>query len=257
MKKNAFFGAKEGAKLILCASFIFFCFALVGVSAGNAAKDILTENSLNVNSLAVDKKMPIIVIDPGHGGADGGAVAPNGTLEKDLNLDLAIKLRDMLAFSGYDIVMTRCDDSMYFKETSSASKKVQDTRHRVDVTKDYENCIFVSIHMNKFPSEKYSGLQVYYSDKTEGSRELAESIQSLTKELLQKDNDRHVKKSNSTIYVLDKAERAAVLVECGFLSNPTECEKLSSESYRKELAELISRAIESYISSTLQKDVKK
>ena len=103
--------------------------------------------------------------------------------------------------------------------------------------------------MNKFVSEKYSGLQVYYSDNVERGRELAQNIQSFAKELLQKDNNRKIKKANSTIYVLDKAVVPSVLVECGFLSNAAETERLCDKEYRRDIATMLFMAIDDYISS--------
>ena len=244
----SYFGIKDGISFVLCTVFILIAAALVSGFSGNTVQDILSENSLNVNSSAQSSELTI-VIDPGHGGADGGAIGIGGVLEKDLNLDIALMLRDMLVFSGYNVVLTRSDDSMYYDESSPLSKKTQDTRRRVDMTKDYDNCIFVSIHMNKFVSEKYSGLQVYYSDNVEGGMELAQNIQRFAKTLLQNDNNRKVKKANSTIYVLDKALVPAVLVECGFLSNSAEAEKLCDKEYRRDLATLIFMAIDDYVCS--------
>lgn len=243
---HRYFGIKEGISLVMCAVMILISAAYVSGFSGSTVQNILSENSLNVNSSAKDGELTI-VLDPGHGGADGGAVGIGGVLEKELNLDIALMLRDMLVFSGYNVVMTRSDDSMYYDENIKLSKKAQDTRRRVDITRDYENCIFVSIHMNKFSSEKYSGLQVYYSDNVEGGKELAQSIQSLAGELLQKDNKRQIKKADSTIYVLDKAVVRAVLVECGFLSNAEETAKLCDKEYRRDIATLIFMAIDSFV----------
>ncbi len=245
---SSYFGIKDGISFVLCTVFILISAAFVSGFSGNTVQNILSENSLNVNSSAQDSELTI-VLDPGHGGADGGAVGIGGVLEKDLNLDIALMLRDMLVFGGYNVVLTRSDDSMYYDENSPLSKKTQDTRRRVEMTKDYDNCIFVSIHMNKFVSEKYSGLQVYYSDNVEGGMELAQNIQSFAKTLLQKDNNRQIKKANSTIYVLDKAVVPAVLVECGFLSNAAETEKLCDKEYRRDLATLIFMAIDDCVSS--------
>ncbi|MBQ2252149.1 MAG: N-acetylmuramoyl-L-alanine amidase [Clostridia bacterium] len=245
---SRYFGIKEGISLVLCASFILLSAALVGGFSGSTMQNILTENSLNVNSSETNEELTIVV-DAGHGGLDCGAVGIGGVLEKELNLDIALMLRDMLVFSGYNVVLTRSDDTMYYDENSSLSKKAQDTRRRIEITKEYENCIFVSVHMNKFVSEKYSGLQVYYSDNVEGGRELAQNIQSFAKELLQKDNDRKIKKANSTIYVLDKAVVPSVLVECGFLSNAAETEGLCDKEYRRDIATMLFMAIDDYISS--------
>ncbi len=252
-KKNLreFFGIRDGLSFVLCAALLLVAAALVSGLSGSATQNILTENILNVNSDAQSAELTV-VLDPGHGGADGGAVGIGGVLEKDLNLDIALLLRDMLTFNGYNVIMTRDDDSMYYDENSTLSKKAQDTFRRVDITKEYENCIFVSIHMNKFAVERYSGLQVYYSSNVEGGKELAQNIQSLAKDLLQSDNNRKIKKADYKIYVLDKAVVRAVLVECGFLSNVAETEKLCDREYRRDLATVIFMAIESYLSELPQ-----
>lgn len=242
-----FYEIRSGVSFVACTAMILVCSVLISGFSERSTQDILTENALNVNSFTGSDSLNII-IDPGHGGADGGATGANGVLEKDLNLDLSLKLRDMLLFHGYRAVMTREDDSMHFSEGSPLSKKVQDTKYRVDLTKGYENCIFVSIHMNKFVSPKYSGLQVYYSQNDPESIEIAKRIQTLTRELLQCENDRKVKKADSTIYVLDKATVPAVLVECGFLSNEEETALLCSNEYRKLLASVIFEALDGYIS---------
>ncbi len=246
-KLREFFGVKDGVAFVLCAALILVASAFVSAFSGSTVQNILTENIADVNSSAQNGELTI-VLDPGHGGADGGASGANGVLEKDLNLDVALMLRDMLAFNGYNVVMTRTEDVMYYDENSTLSKKAQDTFRRVNITKDYENCVFVSIHMNKFASEKYSGLQVYYSANVDGGKELAQNIQSFAKELLQKDNNRKIKKATSTIYVLDKAVVPAVLVECGFLSNAAETDKLCDKEYRRDLATMLFMAIDSHFS---------
>ena len=134
---SRYFGIKEGISLVLCASFILLSAALVGGFSGSTMQNILTENSLNVNSSASDEELTI-VLDAGHGGLDCGAVGIGGVLEKELNLDIALMLRDMLVFSGYNVVLTRSDDTMYYDENSSLSKKAQDTRRRIDITREYE-----------------------------------------------------------------------------------------------------------------------
>lgn len=247
--KKSFFGLREGLSYTVCAAFILICATLVGFFSENLTQDILTENISYVNSHALQKSERVIILDPGHGGIDAGAIGLNGVLEKDLNLDIALDLRDMLVFNGYKVVMTRTEDVMYYDENVSLSRKAQDTRRRVDMTKKYGDCIFVSIHLNKFVSEKYSGLQVYYSPNTDESFDIAKIIQDSARELLQNDNNRKVKKSNATIYVLDKAVVPAVLVECGFLSNAAENEKLCDKEYRRDIATVLFMALDSYLSS--------
>ncbi len=250
-KIREFFGLKDALSLVLCAAFILVAAAFVSGFSGSTSQNILSENIVDVNSDAKNDRLTI-VLDPGHGGADGGAVGIGGVLEKELNLDIALMLRDMLVFKGYNVVMTRVDDSMYYDENSTLSKKAQDTFRRVDITKEYENCIFVSIHMNKFASERYSGLQVYYSANVEGGQQLADNIQSFAKDLLQNDNNRKIKKADYKIYVLDKAVVPAVLVECGFLSNAAETQKLCDKEYRRDLATMLFMAIDDYLSSAPQ-----
>jgi N-acetylmuramoyl-L-alanine amidase len=117
-----------------------------------------------------------VVIDAGHGGRDGGAVADDGTLEKDLNLAVAKKLAEMLLLSDVRVVMTRTED-IELASPSSDHKKRDDLNARLAITESHENAILVSIHMNKFPVSRYKGLQVYYSSNHEGSLTLAEQIQ--------------------------------------------------------------------------------
>ena len=223
----------------LIMSFAFFSFAtsFLAIHMGNKV-------SKRISSSAV-KSQRVVVIDAGHGGIDGGAEADDGTLEKDLNLALALCIRDFLESSGVDVVLTRERDIMY-AESSSPHKKLDDLNERIRITEEAGALAFVSIHMNKFPVPKYSGLQVYYSENNEESAVLAEMIQGFVSSNFQPDNKRAVKPAGSSIYLLDKLECPAVLVECGFLSNPDELKKLKSEDYRKSLAVLIGVCILEY-----------
>lgn len=187
-----------------------------------------------------------VIIDAGHGGRDGGASTESGVLEKDLNLAVALKLRDLVATLDADVVMTRETDVMLASE-SSQHKKRDDLNARLNMARERENCIFVSIHMNKFPVEKYSGLQVYYSGNNEESLALAEAIQERAGEFLRKGNARTVKKADSSIYILHHIEAPAVLVECGFLSNPEEAALLCTEEYQNKLAAVIFAAVAEYV----------
>ncbi len=179
--------------------------------------------------------MPIIVIDAGHGGRDGGAVGYDGTLEKELNLEIATVLAELLRVSGYNVVMTRTEDEMLVTEDGIGSSKLQDLKKRLMIASSYTDSVTVSIHCNKFPSESCKGLQVYFSDD-EKAETLANSIQGSVKGLLQPENHRAVKKADSSIYLLSRAKTPSVLVECGFLSNVEECEKLKNPEYQKSLA---------------------
>lgn len=179
--------------------------------------------------------LPIIVIDAGHGGRDGGAVGYDGTLEKELNLQIANVLAELFRASGYNVVMTRTSDEMLTADDNVGSNKLQDLKKRLTVASSYPDSVTVSLHCNKFPAESCKGLQVYYSD-SDTARTLAESIQSSVTGMIQPENHRKVKKADSSIYLLDRAKTPSVLIECGFLSNTEECEKLKDGDYQKKLA---------------------
>lgn len=188
------------------------------------------------------------VIDAGHGGEDGGTVG-NGLVEKDLNLDIALRLAARLKDSGAQVVTTRESDTMLYDKNSdyAGKKKALDLQARLEITEKCENPVFISIHMNYFPQTQYSGLQVYYSKNNVLSRSLAESIQNECRSVLQPDNNRTVKESTSAIFLLHNLPCPAVLVECGFLSNADEAKLLSDENYREKLAEVIFIGIKNYI----------
>ena len=179
-----------------------------------------------------------IVLDAGHGGEDGGASSSEGLLEKDLNLDLALAMREILLANGINVILTRETDTLLYDRNVDfqGRKKMLDMAARLKITNDTPDAVFVSLHMNTYPHPSCQGVQVWYSENNEASFELAKIIQSTTKELLQNENDRTVKRSGSSIYLLRKLECPAVLVECGFLSSPEEAALLASESYRQQLA---------------------
>ena len=174
-----------------------------------------------------------IVLDAGHGGADGGAVGVNGVSEKDLNLAVTLELARLLREAGFEVILTRTDDCLllYEGQDIAGHRKENDLKNRLAIAKNNPDAIFVSIHMNTFGVSKYSGLQVYYADNTE-SRRLAYAVQGAVVERLQPDNHRVPHAASSSIYLLENAVGTAVLVECGFLSNPEECALLSQKDNR-------------------------
>ena len=189
----------------------------------------------------------VIILDAGHGGEDGGTSAKNGVLEKDVNLDVVQKLGALLTLSGYSVVYTREDDRLLYTENIRGTRKMQDLRSRLETARRFEDPLFVSIHANSFPVEKYRGLQVYYSPNDARSREVAESIQSAAAAFLQPENHRAVKKADSTIYLLDRIETPGVLIECGFLSNPDEAALLGDPGYRYRLAAVLYKALTDFL----------
>ena len=194
-------------------------------------------------------KSRIILIDPGHGGIDGGAQSKNGTIEKDINLQIALKLKETLINKGYTVYMTRDEDEgLYQKGSTIREKKRDDLNKRVE-KKIETNCdIFVSIHQNMFAQSKCYGSQVWYSSN-EKSEKLANIIQDSLKEII-KDNNKRVAKPAGEAYLIlrDKFEGASILVECGFLSNPEEEIKLKSEEHQNLIVDAISLGIDRYFS---------
>ncbi len=178
----------------------------------------------------------IIVVDAGHGGFDAGASA-NGIAEKDINLKVALCLKDYLEQGGAIVLLTRdTDTSTASSETSGISAKKSDLTERKKLADSSDADIFVSIHMNKFPQEKYWGSQVFYSEKPEDGKRLGEEIQQGLKDVLQDDNGRVAKKIDGGVFLLKNTTIPSVIVECGFLSNPKEAELLKQKDYQQKLA---------------------
>ena len=190
-----------------------------------------------------------VVLDAGHGGEDGGCEG-NGLVEKDLNLDITLRLASLLREQGVTVVLTRDNDILLYDINSDyqGKKKAQDVRKRLEIAKSQENPLLVSIHMNYFAQTQYSGLQVWYSKNDARSKILANLIQSNVKSELQPSNKRVTKEATSSIFLLHNATFPAVLIECGFLSNPDEARALADENYRQNLANSIFKSIMTYIS---------
>lgn len=205
---------------------------LVAVLAGIACYFVERGNSVNVLSFAQTHGKSVI-IDAGHGGEDGGAVANDGTLEKNLNLDIACRLRDFFELSGYTVYMTRETDCSLSGDTFN---KNEDMHARIELARKYPDALFISIHLNKFSIEKYSGAQVFYSGNHSDSKLLAQAIQSTIHQNLQPDNNRQIKPGDDNSILLRLIESPAVIVEGGFLSNEAELAQLKTEQYRSRLA---------------------
>ena len=201
-------------------------------------------------SLPVDgkeKAAVTVLIDPGHGGMDGGTAAEDGTLEKNINLAISLYLRDILAVCGVPVAMTRESDiSIHSPEAESTrTVKVSDMRNRLAL---YENAgVVIALHQNHFPAEKYHGTQVFYSANHPASLPLAESIRRCVLDALQPENTRELKKATNGIYLLYHTTRPAVLVECGFLSNNTERELLKTPVYQQKMALAIAGGYLTYL----------
>ena len=209
-----------------------------------------------VNAFAFDNSNKVILIDPGHGGIDGGAKSKAGTIEKDINLQISLKLRDNLEEKGYKVYMTRDEDEgLYQKGNTIKEKKREDLNRRVEMKKETNCDIFVSIHQNMFPQSKCYGAQVWYASN-ENSYNLATIVQESIKESV-KDNNKRVAKPAAEAYLIlrDKYEGASILVECGFLSNPDEEARLKSDEHQNLIVEGISNGIDKYFDGDINKSV--
>ena len=186
-----------------------------------------------------------VVLDAGHGGEDGGAVSDAGIFEKDLNLEIAFLVKEILEACSVKVVMTRTEDILLYDRNVDfqGRKKALDLAARRKIAEETENAIFVSIHMNAYPLKQYSGLQVWHSRDNEIAQKMAKTLQSTAKFHLQPNNNRQVKPATSSIYLLHHLTCPAVLVECGFLSNDAEAERLADASYQRELAFVIAYSI--------------
>ncbi|MBC8534680.1 N-acetylmuramoyl-L-alanine amidase [Yeguia hominis] len=189
-------------------------------------------------ALSAEMPAPRIVLDAGHGGEDGGAAAASGMLEKEVNLSITLVLQNLLEASGFQVVMTRdADVDLGEKSLSSVrERKVSDLHNRRKLLEETQNPMLISIHQNFFTEPQYSGAQIFYSTNLPESETLSSAIQNRIVSLLQPENKREIKPAGESIYLLRNAQCPAVIVECGFLSNPEEAAKLSDEAYQKQMA---------------------
>lgn len=195
---------------------------------------------IKVPVMAEEVSKGIVLIDAGHGGIDGGAQSKNGTIEKDINLQISKRLKEKLEKEGYKVYMTREED----KELSP--KKVKDLEARCKMKIETKCDVFISIHQNKFNSEKCFGAQVWYASN-EKSMKLAKYVQDSLKEGI-KDNNKRLEKAAKEQYKIlrDKYDGACLIVECGFLSNNEEEQRLKSESHQNQIVEGITIGINKY-----------
>ena len=239
-------------QFIILSCSVAFITVLLGYSAS-----LITDEADRDTSATPSDKGYVIVIDPGHGGEDGGAVAADGTLEKQLNLEYARTLRLMCNALGIETKMTRDSDELLYDRYSDledykGKKKVYDLKNRLRFANEAgEGAIFVGIHMNKFPDSAYSGTHVYYSPNSEKSAMFAEGVQQKIKNTLQPDNNRQVKKAGSSIFLLNRINIPAILIECGFLSNEAETTMLRSSEYKKEFSLTTAVAIGEFVDSNV------
>lgn len=205
-------------------------------------------NEMKDNMALETKGGKVIAVDPGHGGFDPGKIGVNNALEKDINLAVSLKLKELLEKQGYEIVLTREADEALHAEGENGSKQ-EDMKRRVDVINEAKAVLAVSIHQNSFTQESSHGAQVFYHPQSEEGKKLALVMQETIKEMIADDNHREAK-SNDSYYILRKTEGLVIIIECGFLSNYKEAELLITEDYQNKMAEAICAGLVKYLDNT-------
>lgn len=207
------------------------------------------DTSVFVNSTAVASHT--IVLDAGHGKPDEGAEAKDGTTEENINLQITLKLQRLLEQSGTKVILTRSDENGIYDidANSIREKKISDIKNRVELGNGEGVDLLVSIHLNKYEDPKYSGWQTFYQEGNEQSIKLANEIQSSIKDVVDIENNR-VPHKIQDVYLLKKVTKPSVIVECGFLSNTQELERLKTDEYQEKIAFGIYMGIQRYFSES-------
>lgn len=217
------------------------------VAAGFLAK----RGSVYVQQMKVEKEKTCIVIDAGHGGKDPGKIGVNGEKEKELNLQIAKKLKKNLEEKNFKVVLTRDSDEGLYSE-DARNKKVEDMKKRCEIIDDAEPVFTISIHQNSYPEEYVKGAQVFYYGQSKEGEELAKILQASLIENLDKENNRTAK-ANESYYLLKKTSSPTVIVECGFLSNSEEASQLSDSKYQQKIADAICQGVNKYLKDSVEK----
>lgn len=222
---------------------VFYCATIVAVLVASEL------GSRTVTAIADSAPIPrehCIIIDPGHGGEDGGATSCTGIVESVYNLDISLRLNDLFHLLGYETKIIRTTDvSVYTKGGTIAQKKVSDLKERVRIANETDHALLLSIHQNNYPDSRYSGVQVFYAP-TEGSEALAKQLQSSLMANLHPKTNRDARKSNG-VYLMEHIRCPGVLIECGFLSNPEEEAKLRDSTYQKKMCCVIAATVSQYL----------
>ncbi len=233
---------------------LIFCIALLALFLTVFLLSIklgFFKNEVEITNVFSDtEKEYVIVLDAGHGGVDTGANGVVGKYESELCLEITNKVCAFLNMYGNKTVMTRTEDKMLVSKNTSLSRKQSDLAGRVEFANEFENPVFVSIHMNTYPLESCKGTQIFYSPNDPQSKVLADIISENIKSTLQPDNTRVNKEAGSNIYVLHKLDKPAVLIECGFITNYEEASLLNNDEYQNKLAAVIAESIMEYIKNS-------
>ncbi len=216
------------------------CLFLALVVGANRSITAIAENE------PIPRK-PVFIIDAGHGGVDGGATSYSGVLESQINLEIALRLDDLMHLMGFETRMIRTTDiSVYTEGNTIGAKKISDLKNRVKTVNETENAFLISIHQNTFPQGKYRGAQVFYNDK---SKIMAEKLQKAFIQTINPGSTRSCKSSEG-IYLMEHIDRPGLLIECGFISNPEEDANLRSGEYQKKICCVITATLNHMLSNT-------
>lgn len=191
------------------------------------------------------EKSQVIAVDPGHGGTDPGMIGVDGLEEKGINLEISMKLSELLKEKGYRVVMTRKEDKG-LSDPSASNKKAQDMQRRIAFLEEANPVLTVSIHQNSFSDQNVRGPQVFYYENSVEGKNLAEKIQESMNKSLAPKRPRMIK-ANTSYYLLKRSKGTLVIVECGFLTNSEEAELLKTETYQQKAAEAITEGIDDYL----------
>ena len=211
---------------------LFSGFLLIAVCINISYKiDDVMVKTVGINNVKTKKT---VIIDPGHGGIDVGTVGIDGSLEKNINLSISLDLYDYLMVSGINTVLTRDGDYEVYKAGEKRTKS--DLYNRMDYINSVPDSILISIHQNHFENEAEWGTQVWFSPNDEISPTLADRILRSVKKNIQPENKRENKVSDNSYYILYKAQKPSVMVECGFVSNENENKRLQDKEYQRDMA---------------------
>ena len=209
-----------------------------------------TENgALPVSVTDMENEVPVIVLDAGHGGIDGGCTSAEGVPEKGINLDIMLRLRDLLEVNGYEVKVTRESDKSIHDAgiEGIAEQKSSDMDNRLAIFNESSNAVCISVHQNQFTDPKYSGAQMFYSGSNSTSEVLAGMLQDRFRSLLQPENDREIKLCGKELFLCYYSDNPTVMAECGFLSNPEEAALLNTEEYREKVAFTLFSGINDFV----------
>lgn len=232
-----------GVILFTCAVFAAGAVSYIGKKAESGA--------VPTSLASFESEPPLIILDAGHGGIDGGCTSAEGVPEKGINLSILLRLRDLLEISGYRVQVTRDTDRSIHDEgvEGIANQKSSDMDNRLEIFNSSDDAICVSIHQNQFTDPVYHGAQMFYSATNKQNEKLAQCVQSKFVELLQPDNTREIKQCGKELFLCYYSENPTIMAECGFMSNPEEAQLLNTEEYQEKIALTIFSGINDFINS--------